>query len=80
LAQALKTLTQAVMESKDLPTDKKEDQVKIINQIGKEALEPKPNKTLLKILSDGLMATLHSVPDIAKAVAAVAPLLAQLHL
>ncbi len=78
LAQALKTLTDAIMDSKDLPADQKEDQVKIVNQIGEEAAKPKPNKTLLKILGDGLMATLKAIPDVAATVASVAPLLALL--
>lgn len=52
LAQVLTTLTQAVLASHDLPADQKEEQVKVITQIGKEAAEPKPNKTLLKILVD----------------------------
>jgi hypothetical protein len=68
------------MTSQDLPADKKEEQVKVINQIGKEAAEPKPNKTMLKILVDGLLATLKVVPDVAGAVTAVMPILSQLHL
>lgn len=78
LALALKTLTDAITASKDCPADQKEDQVKIINQIGEEAAKPQPNKTLLKILGDGLMATLKAIPDIAPAVASVAPLLIHL--
>lgn len=80
LAQALKALADAVLASHDLPADKKEEQVKVINQIGKEAAEPKLNKTLLKILVDGLLATLKAVPDVASAVTAVMPVLSQLHL
>lgn len=78
LAQALTTLTQAVLASHDLPEDKKEEQVKVINQIGKEATEPKPNKTLLKYLVDGLLATLKAVPDVASTVTAVMSILSQL--
>ncbi len=52
----------------------------VINQIGEEAAKPKPNKTLLKMLSNGLIAVLQAIPDVAKAVAAAAPLLTQLHL
>ncbi len=80
LAQVLDDLTQAVLASQDLPEDKKEEQVKVINQIGKEAAEPKPNKTLLKILVDGLLATLKAVPDVAGAVTAATSLLSQLYL
>lgn len=80
LADALKTLKDAIMASQHLPEDKKEEQVEVINQIGEEAAKPKPNKTLLKMLGDGLMATLKVIPDVAGAVAAVAPMLAQLHI
>jgi len=78
LALALRTLTDAIVASKDLPAGQKDDQVKIINQMGEEAAKPQPNRTLLKILGDGLMATLKVIPDIAPAVASVAPLLIHL--
>ena len=80
LAQTLKLLTETVMASQRLSEDKKREQAEVINQIGEEAAKPKPNKTLLKMLSDGLIAVLQAVPDVAKAVAAAAPLLTQLHL
>lgn len=78
LAQALKTLADAVLASRDLPTDQKEEQVKVINQVGKEAAEPKPNKALLKFMVDGLFTTLKAVPDIAGAVKEAMPILGQL--
>ncbi len=80
LAQVLKTMTDAVLASNELPTDKKEEQVKLISQICKEASEPKPNKTMLKILVDGLMATLKAVPDLANAVSGVSQIMGLLHL
>ena len=79
LAEALKTLEEAVMASGVLLVDEKQEQVEIINHIGEEAAKPKPNKTLLKALGDGLMTTLRSVPDVAKAVTSVAPILSQWH-
>ncbi len=79
LAEALKTLEEAVMASGVLVDDEKQEQVEVINHIGEEAAKPKPNKTLLKALGDGLMTTLRSVPDVAKAVTSVAPVLAQWH-
>jgi serine/threonine protein kinase len=78
LALALRTLTDAIVASKYLPADQKDDQVKIINQMGEEAAKPQPNRTLLKILGDGLLATLKAIPDIAPAIASVAPLLVHL--
>jgi hypothetical protein len=79
LAQALQTLTDAVLASKDLPADQKEEYVDAINQIGKEAAKQKPNKITLKGMIDGLLGTLKAVPDVVQAVTAVMPLLDQLH-
>jgi serine/threonine protein kinase len=80
IADALKTLKEAVMASHNLSKDEKEEQIGVINQFGEEAVKPKPNKTLLKVLSDGLFSTLKVVPDIASAIGAIAPVLSQLHL
>lgn len=80
LAQTLKALTDAILASKDLPSEQKEEQVQIVNQIGEEAAKSKSNKTMLKILSDGLLATLQAIPDIATAITAAMPILSQLHL
>ena len=80
LAEALKTLEEAVMASGVLLDDEKQEHVEVINHIGEEAAKPKPNKTLLKALGDGLMTTLRFVSDVAKAVTTVAPVLAQWHL
>ena len=77
LAEALKTLEEAVMASGVLLDGEKQEQVEVINHIGEEAAKPKPNKTILKVLGDGLMTTLKSVPDVAKAVTAVAPIFDQ---
>lgn len=79
LADALKTLEGAVMASEVLPDDEKQEHVEVISCIGEEAAKSKPNRTLLKSLGDGLMTTLRSVPDVAKAVTSVAPVLAQWH-
>ena len=79
LAEALTTIEDAVMASEVLLFAEKQEYVEVINHIGEEAAKSKPNKTLLKALGDGLMSTLRSVPDVARAVTAVAPVLAQLH-
>jgi len=79
LAEALKTLKEAVMGSQYLSDEKKQEQVEVINQIGEEAAKPQPNKTLLKMLGDELMSGLKAIPDIAKAIAAVAPFLTKLY-
>ncbi len=72
-AEALKTLKEAVMASPSIPDEQKKEHVEVINQIGEEAAKEKPNKTLLKIMADGLLSVLKAIPDLAKAVAAVAP-------
>ncbi len=79
LAEALKTLEEAVMASEVLLDSEKQEQIEVINCIGEEATKPKPNKTLLKVLGDGLMTSLRAVPDVAKALTIVAPVLAQWH-
>lgn len=78
LADALKTLKEAIMASSQVPEEKKQEHIEVINQIGEEAAKEKPNKTLLKIMGDGLMTVLKAIPDIAKVVADVAPLIAML--
>ena len=79
LVEALKTLEEAVMASGVLLDDEKQEHVEVINHIGEEAAKPKPNKTLLKALGDGLMTTLKSVPDVARAVTTVVPIFEQWH-
>ena len=78
LANALSELRQAISASPNLTDSQKQEQGDVINTIGEEAAKPKPNKTLLKMLGDGLMATLKSITDIAKAATALAPLLSKL--
>jgi hypothetical protein len=72
-AEVLKSLKDTVMNSQSLSDNQKQDQVEVIKQLGEEAAKPKPNKAMLKILKDGLVETLKAVPDIAKAVTAIAP-------
>lgn len=78
LATSLRALSDAVIASQYLIDEQKQEQIEVITQIAEEAAKPRPNKTLLKGLGDVLMASLKAVPDIAKAVAAVAPLLTNL--
>ncbi len=75
LADTLTDLTKAVMASQHLSDDKKQEQLEVIEEIGEEAVKPKPNKSKLKMLGDGLLATLKAIPDVAQAVGALAPLL-----
>lgn len=79
LANALKALKESVMASQTLPEEHKREQVEVINQLGEEAAKPTPNKTLLKMLGNGLMTTLKAIPDLAKAVGTVGPLIEKLY-
>jgi hypothetical protein len=79
LAQALKTLTDAILASQGLSDNDKKEHVEMVDDIGEEAEKPNPNKRKLKSLADGLLATLKAVPDVVQAVTAVMPLLDQLH-
>lgn len=72
-AIALKNLEEAILSSAYLEDDKKKENIEILNQIGEEASKEKPNKTLIKVMGDGLITILKAIPDIAKAVAAIAP-------
>lgn len=79
MAQALKTLTDAILASQGLSDNDKKEHVEMVDDIGKEARKPNPNKRKLKSLADGLLATLKAVPDVVQAVMAVMPILDQLH-
>jgi len=72
LVEVLKALKEAVMASQFLSIDKKQEQVDIINQIGQEAAKPDRNKTLLKMLIDGLMTASKVIPDVANVMVKVA--------
>jgi len=73
LAEALKILKEAIMASNHIANEKKQEHIEVVNQIGEEAMKEKPNRTLLKIMGDGLLSALKTVPDIAKAIAAITP-------
>jgi serine/threonine protein kinase len=75
IAEALKIIKEAIMSSQHLTQEAKQEYIEVVNQIGKEASKPKPNKTLLKALGEGLLLALKTVPDLIKAIAAVAPYL-----
>lgn len=79
LATALQNLKDAVIASQHLSDEEKQEQVDVISEIGEEASKPKPNKTLLKALGNGLLVTLRTIPDVVKAVTALEPLLSNFH-
>ena len=80
LAQALQTLTESVLASRHLTDDEKQDQVSVITEISEKAIQPTANKAALKRLSTGLITALSAVPDVARVVASVTPLLMSLHI
>jgi uncharacterized protein YjbI with pentapeptide repeats len=79
LADALKSLKEAIMASQSIPDEQKKEQIEVINQVGEEAAKPSPNKTLLKMLGSGLLTTLKTIPDLVKVVGAVAPFIEKLY-
>lgn len=70
-AEAIKVVKEAIMSSKHLSQEEKQEYIEVVNQIGGEASKPKPNKTLLKTLEKGLLVALQTVPDLIKAIAAI---------
>lgn len=75
-ADAILQLTEAIVNSKNLSPQDKENHSEALKQIGEEVIKEKPNKTIIKYMWEGLSATLKAIPDIAKAVGTVAPLIA----
>ena len=75
LINKLTTLIDAITKSKHLSKTEKDEQIDIINTLQKELDKPEPNKTMVKMLGDGLLKVLQIVPDLVKAVAAIAPYL-----
>lgn len=78
IANALLATRDAILSSESLSNEKKKEHIEVLDTIGNEISKPEPNKTLIKMLGEGLLSTLKVVPDIAKAAIALAPLLAEL--
>jgi hypothetical protein len=68
LANVLEISNKALMESNELPDDKKQELNDLMQQIGEESAKTKPNKTILKSLGDGLKSALELAPSVAKAI------------
>ena len=51
------------MENAAISPHRKQELIEIINQIGEEATKVVPNTTLLRMVGDGLLATLRAIPD-----------------
>ena len=75
LVKALNELASAIRSSRNLSDSVKGEQLGMIDTMEREANKPNPNKTMLKSLSDGLIAALKAIPDVANAVSAVASLI-----
>ena len=75
LAKALQELQGAILASSYLNDEKKKEHIEVLNQISEEVAKEKPNNTLIKVLGDGLLSILKSIPDIVKAVEVLSPLL-----
>ena len=61
-AEALKLLKAAIMASQEIPEEQKQEQVEAVSQLGEEAVKPKPNRTIVKALADGLLIHAQSRP------------------
>ena len=51
----------------------------MLEQIGTEAIKPKPNKTILKSISEGLRETVKAIPDVAKAIEPIMMILGKIY-
>jgi hypothetical protein len=77
LAEALKLLKEAIMASTALTDEQKSQHVDVVTHVAEEATKEQPNRTVVKMLTDGLMTALRVVPDVAQAVAAAATVIAR---
>jgi uncharacterized coiled-coil protein SlyX len=75
LLDALGGLNEALAASQQLSAQAKAELATLVEQLGQQARQPQPNRTLAKALGDGLLATLKAVPDVAKAATTLGPLL-----
>lgn len=71
LAQLLKEIIDSIKENSKITSEEKEAYLDTIKKIKKETSKKKPNKSIL----ERLLSSLKSIPDIAKAVAALGALL-----
>ena len=71
----LMSLMVATKNSQNLSLAQKDEHLEILNQLREELVKPQPNKTMLKMLGDGLLKALQVVPDLVKAATAIAPYL-----
>lgn len=75
LSNALKAARAAVVLSRELSNEQKQEYAEILSQIAEEAAKPKPNYTFLRSLCEGLKALLGHVPDAMRAVQSIAEVL-----
>ena len=65
----------AIAKSHHLSETEKKEQLEVVNALQNELEKPEPNKTMVKMLGDGLIKALQIIPDIVTALAAIAPYL-----
>ena len=75
LSDKLTTLIDAIAKSHHLSETEKKEQLEVVNALQNELEKPEPNKTMVKMLGDGLIKALQIIPDIVTALAAIAPYL-----
>jgi len=75
LAAGIVSLKDAILASQSLSEKDKEEHIEILNVVAVEAAKEQPNKTMLRVLGDGLLAALKVAPGIAVAATALQRLL-----
>lgn len=80
LAEALGNGRKAITETSSLQTEQKEELNEMLERIGTEAIKPKPNKTILKSISEGLRDSIKAIPDVAKAIEPIMMILGKIYL
>jgi serine/threonine protein kinase len=78
LVSAVSTIKEAVLRSAELSETQKREIIELLTKFTEESGREKPNHTIVKSLGEGVMSVLKAVPDVAKAVAALAPFIARI--
>jgi len=79
LAEALGNGHKAITETSSLKIEEKEELNEMLKQIGTEAIKAKPNKTILKSISEGLKESIKAIPDVAKAIEPIMIILGKIY-
>ena len=67
-ARSLLLLKDAILKSSYLSVDEKNEYLAVLNQIALEILKPRPRKKVQKVIWEGLLNVLKTIPDIAQVI------------